>query len=44
MVLCCVKNYENQKRYFKSEKGRQKLREAQRRYYLKKKRLEKKSP
>lgn len=38
MVLCKPKSYTNQKKYFKTEKGRKKLREAQRRYYLKKKR------
>jgi hypothetical protein len=39
MVLCKNKDYNNQKKYFKTKNGRQKLREAQRRYYLKKKRL-----
>jgi hypothetical protein len=39
MVLCKLKDYSHQKNYFKTENGRKKLREAQRRYYLKKKRL-----
>jgi hypothetical protein len=39
MVLCKVKDYSHQKNYFKTKNGREKLRAAQRRYYLKRKRL-----